>query len=273
MFGTDRLVTLRHGVSEDTAPILIDYCTEPTSTTTLLLLHVRSGRPTKAYKELEAAIEGAGGTVLQESAPPPRTADLAAYIADVAATHGVELDRRAGNYLAEHLGPDAGAIDTVAAQLAAAQPAGGRVGVDAVAEVVAGPALAKTWDLTDAIDAGDSAAALASLEGLVLEMHPMQVHAAVVKHVRRLLTASELEPASVEDVATEFGLKAYPAKKIFTKVRRLPPRAFVAAHRAVTRSDVAMRGGSGLDQRTVLETLVVRLAAILGGKGPRVKPR
>lgn len=265
MFGTGRLVTLRHAVNEDTLPMLTAYCADAETSATLLLLHVRSGRPSKAYKDLEAAIREAGGEVLEESAPPTRTADLAAYVSDAAAAHGVDLDRSAATYVAEHLGSDAGAIEAAAAQLAAAHPSGGRLGVRDVSELVAGPALAKTWDLTDAIDAGDAGAALHTLDGLLVEMHPMQVHAAVVNHVRRLVAASELGPASAKEVEVELGLKGYPARKVFEKVRRVPPRAFVAAHRVTARADVAMRGGAGLEPRIVLETLVVRLAAILGG--------
>lgn len=266
MFGADRLVVLRHGINEDSIPLLDAYLADPAEGTTLLLLHVRSGRSTKAYKDLEATI-GKVGEVHEETAPPQRTGELAAYIAAVATDHGVTLDPKAAAYLAEHLGSDAGAIAAVTAQLGAAHPGGQRLDVDAVAELVAGPALAKTWDLTDAIDAGDTATALRTLEGLLVEMHPMQVHAAVVNHVRRLLAASELEPASPKEVESELGLKGYPARKVFEKVRRLPPQAFVAAHRAVARADVAMRGGGGLEPRTVLDALVVRLAVTLGGRG------
>lgn len=269
MFGSDRLVTLRHGVNEDTIPLLAAFCAEADEAATLLLLHVRSGRPSKAYKDLEAAIREAGGVVHEESAPPARTADLAAYVTDAVAAHGAGLDRRAATYLAEHLGPDAGAIEAIAAQLGAAHPGGGTLGVDEVSELVAGPALAKTWDLTDAIDAGDIAAALRTLDGLLVEMHPMQVHAAVVNHVRRLAAAAELAPASAKEVEAELGIKGYPARKVFEKVRRVPPRAFVAAHRVAARADVAMRGGAGLEPRTVLETLVVRLGMVLGGGAGR----
>lgn len=267
MFGADRLVTLRHAIAEETIPLLVAYCTEPTTSTTLILVHVRSGRPTKAYKELEAAIRGGGGTVLEEAAPPARTPDLAAYISEAVGAHGAGVDRAAATYLAEHLGPDAGAIEAAAAQLGVAHPGVERLDVAAVSELVSGPALAKTWDLTDAIDAGNSAAALRALEGLLIEMHPMQVHTAIANHVRRLVAASELQPATASELEVELSIKAYPAKKIYEKVRRLPPKAFVAAHRVVARADVAIRGGGGLDPRTVLETQVVRLGVILGAKG------
>ncbi|MFN8103397.1 MAG: DNA polymerase III subunit delta [Acidimicrobiia bacterium] len=273
MFGADRLVTLRHAITEETIPLIAAYCTEPTASTTLVLVHVRSGRATKAYKELEAAIRGAGGVVLEESAPPPRTPDLAAFISDAVRSHGAGIDRAAATYLAEHLGPDAGAIEAVAAQLGAAHPGGERLGVAAVSELVSGPALAKTWDLTDAIDAGDTAAALRALEGLLADMHPMQVNTAIANHVRRLVAASELDPASASEVEVELSLKAYPAKKVYEKVCRLPPQAFVAAHRVVARADVAIRGGTGLDARTVLETEVVRLGSILGSRGPNRRRR
>lgn len=266
MFGDERLVVLRHGINEDSIPLLDAYVADPSEGTTLLLLHVRTGRATKAYKDLETAI-AAVGEVHEEAAPPQRTGELAGYIAAVAADHGVTLAPDAAGYLAEHLGPDAGAIEGVAAQLGAVHPDGHRLGRDAVAEFVAGPAHVKTWDLTDAIDAGDTTSALRALQGLLLDMHPMQVHAAVVNHVRRLLAASELDPASAKEVESELGIKGYPAKKVFEKVRRLPPQAFVAAHRAVARADIAMRGGSGLDPQVVLEALVVRLAVFLGGRG------
>jgi len=270
MFGSERVVALRDGVSEETLPLLAGYLEDAPSDATVLLMHVRSGRATKAYKDFEKAVSASGGQIVQIEGPPERERDLAVYVSSVAAERGVPLDRAAAAYLASHLGSDAGAIAGAIDKLAAAHPDATRIGADDAAELVGGPALAKTWDLTDAVDGGDRVGALRALRSLLAgDTYPLVVHAAIARHVRQLLAVSELAPASPKQIEADLGIKGYPAKKLYELARSIPQGAIVAAHREVASADIALRGASGLDTAIVLEILVARLSGLLGRRRGR----
>jgi DNA polymerase III delta subunit len=228
-------------------------------------MHVKSGSGPKGLAELVKTVRSNG--MLVEPAPPPqRERDLAEWVRGRAADAGVALRPDAAQLIAAHVGPDAGVISTLLGQLDAAHP-GETIDRDQVGAVVSGPATAKAWDLTDAIDAGDKAKAIMRLHALLGDMHPLQVQSVLINHVRRLLAATELQPSSAGDVERALNVKGFPAKKLFEKVRSMPAGAAVAAHREVAGADVALRGGSGLDSAVVLEVLTVRLAVLVGARG------
>lgn len=269
MFGGRRLVVLSDAISEETLPLLQRYADDPADDVTLLLMHVESGRASKAYNEFVKTV-AARGSVVKTEAPPSKDRDLPGFVNQLAKQHALKMRGDACSYLAAQVGADTGTIIGVIDQLVVARP-GATIEVADVAEFVSGTGTAKTWDLTDAIDAGDRARALLKLHALLDTegMHALQVQTALVAHVRKLMRACEIEPRSQADVEASLGVKGYPAKKLFDKARTLDPRAAAAAHREVTRADVALRGGTGLDDRTVLEVLVARLCNQLGTRTQR----
>jgi DNA polymerase III delta subunit len=267
MFGGHRLVVLRDGLSDATAPLLQAFVAEPAIDATVLALHLRGGGATpKWLSALITAVRDHGGLVVESKGPPDRAGDLAGWITTKAKQHGVTLRADAAAYIAAHVGADAGAIASLLDQLDTAYP-DTVIGEPQVSEFVRGPSVSKTWDLTDAIDSGDTPGALRRLHGLLVDMHPMQVHTALVNHVRRITAARSLEPSSPVELERALGLKSYPAKKLFGVANRISSDAALAAHRTVTRADVAVRGGSGLEPAAVLEVVVVTLTSQLGRAG------
>ncbi len=264
MFGGNRLVILRDGVTEESLPSLTLYAKEPGAGAVLLLSHVRSGRSTKAYNALTKAVR-ASGQLVEVAGAPSRQGDLSSYIREASAAQGLRLSRDALAYLVSRLGADTGAINRVLEQLHAACPTA-EVDLSSVTELVVGPAQAKVWDLTDAIDGGSIAGALRHLDALLREMHELQVEAVLINHVRKLVRAAEGRPRSSKDVETALGIKAFPAKKVFGRVQALPFSRLVSAHRLLVTANQDLRGRSGLEMRVILQVLVARLSVRIGGE-------
>lgn len=211
-------------------------------------------------RPLADRVRTAGGRVRREDLPPPsKRGDM---VREQARRHRLQLDASAARYLAEYLGDEIGNLAGVLEQLVAVHGKGARLGEGEVASLFQGARHGFQWDITDALDRGDAAAALEYVHGAFDHMHPLQVHAALVTHYRRLLTVAGrgLTPAQAAD---ELGMKEFPAKKAVEQAARLGVGRARRAYELLAEADVALRGGGGvLDEQAVLDVLVVRLAAL-----------
>ena len=79
------------------------------------------------------------------------------------------------------------------------------------------------WDLTDAVDAGDTAKALDLLHRTLGDprSHTLAVIASLHRHVQQLLRLDGSGATSQEDAAQILGIHAFPAKKALAQSRRL----------------------------------------------------
>src|SRR2546423_1453495 len=162
-------------------------------------------------RTLGERVKAVGGRVRREELPPPsKRADA---VRQVAGRRGVHLDPAAARYLAEYLGDEFGNLRGVLDQLTSIHGEGARLGEDEVAQQFQGARHGFQWDITDALDRGDAAAALDYVHGAFDHMHPLQVHAALVTHYRRLLTVAGRGP-SPPAAGAEVGIKEFPAPKV-----------------------------------------------------------
>ena len=123
------------------------------------------------------------------------------------------------------------------------------------------------WDLTDAIDAGDTSAALTALGPLLGPggSHPLVVLSILHRHYQAMLRLDGAGVTSGEQAATLLGMRsAFPARKALEQGRRLGPARLGRAVTLLADADLDVRGRSGLPDATVLEVLVGRLSR-LGG--------
>jgi DNA polymerase III delta subunit len=213
-------------------------------------------------------VRQAGGRVRREDLPPPgKRPDLVRRQAE---RRGIRLDPQAARYLAEYLGDEIGNLSGVLEQLGAIHGDGARLGEADVASLFQGARHGFQWDITDALDRGDAAAALEYVHG-ELEKWPAQpVLAALVTHYRRIVTVAgrNLTPGQA---AAELGVKEFPAKKVVEQARRLGIDGARQAYQLLATADVHLRGGGlGLDPTTVLDVLVVQLAGLVNGTGRSV---
>ncbi len=177
----------------------------------------------------------------------------------------VRLDPRALSTLDDHLGRDLGRLRRLLDALAAAYGEGAAVDEDRLAPFLGEAGALAPWDLTDAIDAGDAPGALAAL-GRMLgagAMHPLAVMGVVHRHVQAMLRLDGSAVTTPEEAAAVVGSRSvYPAKKALEQARRMGSARIGRAVTLLADADLDLRGRSGLDDRTVLEVLVARLARL-----------
>ena len=121
------------------------------------------------------------------------------------------------------------------------------------------------WELTDAIDRGDTAVALAHLRRLLGAggRHPLVILASLHTHFARMLRLEGATDAADErSAAVALGLtgSTFPAKKALVQARRLGYRGISRAIRLLSDADLALKGTMDWPPDLVLEILVARLA-------------
>lgn len=262
-FLTESRVVVARGASrftvDELAP-LVKYLADPLDTTHLVI-EWGSGRPPKALAE---AIKAAGAAVVSTS-PPNRARDRAAWVADEAVKVGVRLTSPSIDRLVANLGENVSGLDGMLRTLAATYGAGSTLGPEDVEPFLGDAGGVPPWDLTDAIDAGRTSAALAMLGRMVGagERHPLQVMAILQGHYGRLATLDGLGLRSETEAAAALGIKpGFPAKKALELSRRLGSTAIRKAIDLLAAADLDLRGGKGLDDHVIMEILIARLSRL-----------
>ncbi|HLJ07895.1 MAG TPA: DNA polymerase III subunit delta [Acidimicrobiia bacterium] len=184
----------------------------------------------------------------------------------------VRLDARAAATLGDHLGQDLGRLRSLVDSLAAAYGEGAAVDEDRLSPFLGEAGSVAPWDLTDAVDAGDAAGALEALRRLLGPgaVHPLAVMGILHRHVQAMLRLDGSSVSTAEEAAELLGMRsAYPARKALEQGRRLGSARIGRAVTLLADADLDLRGRTGLDDRTVLEVLVARLARLSGSGTPR----
>ncbi len=261
-FLTDRRIVVARGIgrfaSEELAPLLA-YLGDPLPTSDLVLV----GGGGRLAKPLTDAVKRAGGTTTSTD-PPQRAGDRNGWIADRAVEAGVRLTAPAAATIASRLGEDVGRLDGLLATLAATFGTSRPLKPDDVEPFIGEGGGVPPWDLTDAIDRGDTAAAL----GLLARMtgaggrHPLQLMAILHAHYVRLARLDGVDAASEAQVAEILGIKGFPAKKTLTQYRRLGGDGVRRAIDLLAGADLDLRGRRDLDPDVVMEILVARLSRL-----------
>jgi len=242
---------------DDLAPLLA-YLADPLPSTVLVLEWGGTGRVPKALAD---AVEAAGGQVV--ATDPGR--DVGDFVAKAADQAGVRLERDAQRHLVDWLGDDPGKLPGILAVLASAYGEGTRLGVAEVEPFLGEAGGVPPWDLTDAIDRGDIAAAITTLTRMLRAgRHPMQVMATLHTHFQRILRLDGAAVRGEKEAATVLGLKGstFPAKKALAQSRRLGPDGVRESIRLLARTDLELRGTVDWPPELSMEILVARLARV-----------
>jgi DNA polymerase III subunit delta len=268
-FLTDRRVVIgRELGSVNTADVqpLLDYLADPSPTTGLVLAGGGGQIPDALVKAVRAA-----GAVIDADAPmaaKPR----ATWVAEHLKEGPVHLDREATARVIEHLGEDVARIAALLDLLAAAHGRGARLGVDDVEDYLGEAGGVAPWELTDAIDAGDTPLALAKLHRMVEggARHPLVVLATLHNHYARIMRLDGAAVDSGADAAALLGIKGstFPAEKALKQARRLGSERVARAMQLLAGADLDLKGRRDLPEIVVLEVLVARLSRL----GPRTRP-
>jgi DNA polymerase III subunit delta len=183
--------------------------------------------------------------------------------------HGsVRLSAGAQKMLEAHLGEELGRLDSTLETLGAAYGDGVTVDEAMLEPFLGSRGSVPIWDLTDALEAGSIAGALAVLDRMMgpggASAH--EILASIDSHVSRAARLQGAPVTSGEDAAALLGVHAFPAKKSLDLSRRLDVEALADCLGFLAQADLDVKGLSGLDPRVVMEVLVARLTQRLSAR-------
>ena len=183
----------------------------------------------------------------------------------------LKLAPEATKQIAAHLGDDAGRVPELVELLHSTYGDNATLSLDEVEQYLGEVGTAGRFDLTNAIDRGDVGSALETLHRMLTSsssvqpkpLHPMQVMASLVFHYQRLLRLDDPEILTKEHAASALGMKsAGGARFPLEAAKRLGRDGLRDAMGLLAQAELDLRGAGGLDDRTVMDVLIARLAAL-----------
>lgn len=265
-FGRRRVVVARdvgRFSSHDVAP-LVAYLDDPMPTSSVVLVAGGGTVP----RPLVDAVRKAGHVV---DAGVPAGKGRATWLAARLKGAPVRLDARAAQLLGDHLGEDVDRLSSILEMLVAAHGPGARIGPDDLSPFLGQAGGVAPWELTDAIDRGDTLAAIEALRRLTGPggRHPLVVMATLHTHFSRMLRLDGTDVADETAAAAALGMtgSTFPAKKALLQVRRLGSAKVARAIHLLAGADLALKGAIDWPADVVLEVLVARLCYLSAGSG------
>jgi DNA polymerase-3 subunit delta len=245
--------------SEDLEP-LFGYLESPLATTALVLV----GGGGKLSQKLVNAAKKYGRLI---DATVPSGKGRTGWLADQVRAGPVELDAAASSRLKDHLGEGVGRLPRLLDSLAAAYGEGAKVSAAELEPFLGEAGGVAPWDLTDAIDRGDTDASLLALHRMMAggERHPMGVLAVLHRHYSAMLRLDGSGATSDAEAAGLVGMAPFPAGKVLKTARRLGSAGVARAITLLAEADLDLRGMKDWPDELVLEVLVGRLSR-LGGR-------
>jgi DNA polymerase-3 subunit delta len=261
-FLADRRVVVLRDVgrfrTEEVQP-LITYLQDPMPTTVVVLVAGGGQTPAKLLDAVKKA-----GKVHDVGAGTGKARTQ--WITDTLKHAPVVLDRDARGLLADHIGEDVGRIGTLLDALAAAYGEGANVTSDMLGPFLGAAGAVAPWDLTDAIDRGDTETALVQLHRMLEagERHPLVVLSTLHRHFSAMLRLDGANVRTDAEAAALTGTGPYPAKKALAQSRRLGPAGVARAITLLAEADLDLRGARAWPDELILEVLVARLSKLRG---------
>jgi DNA polymerase-3 subunit delta len=256
-----RVVVLRDAGRYPTEELaaLLTYLDNPLPTTSLII----AGGGGKLSSKLIAAVKKVGHVV---ATGPGR--DAKGWLEARLRRAPIQFEPAARVELASHLGEDLGRLPALLDVLVATYGEGARLSPADLAPCLGEAGGVAPWDLTDAIDKGDTAAALDALHRLLGagDRHPLVVLAILHRHVAAMLQldgagiTSEAQAAELLGIAK--GRSTFPARKALSGARKWGSDGIARAIHLLADADVDLRGESTWPADTVLDVLVARLARL-----------
>jgi DNA polymerase-3 subunit delta len=264
-FLTERRVVVARGIGRfatDDVVALVAYLGDPLDTTDLVVV----GGGGRMPKSLGDALKKAGAQTLDTS-PPSRPKDRSQWIADHVRATGLRLDGAASARLAAWMGEDAGRLQGVLDTLLSAFGTDRTLTVADVEPFLGDAGGVPPWDLTDAIDKGETTVALTRLHRMMAagERHPLQVMAILHGHYTKLLRLDGAGARDEASAAAVLGIKpGFPARKALDQYRVLGGTGVSRAIGLLAQADLDLRGAKDWDDSLVMEVLVARLSKLTG---------
>jgi DNA polymerase III delta subunit len=214
-----------------------------------------------ARKALAAAVEAAGGEVIEFAAP--KAGDIPRHLAAEARKRGFELEPEAASLLAERMEGRMARLATELDRLSVWAGPEGRVTASDLAAMVADTSEEATWALADALTERDPGRALAAAERLVGQGESATgLVWQAAKRIRAAERARELLDAgrAPNEVERELGMHPYAARILVRAVRGVGLGELRSASCALADLEWWTRGGSDYPE-DVAVTIALRRAA------------
>ena len=254
LLGGKRLVLVRDAqdLSKEQIEAIASYLEAPSDSAVLVL--VSSGR-----SKLEAAVKGAGGTILALEAPKGRR--LVGWVRERGREHGLRVDDRAGWALTDSVGTELRDLDAALVQLSTGLGAGATVGASEVRAAFPRLADERIYAFQDAVGERRLPVAMTALRRLLEQGdEPLMVFGALSSQVRRMLRARRFADVGAKAVADAMGLPGWRAERLQRQCRSYQEEELVAAMRVQALTDVEMKGGD-LPPEAALERAVVQIVS------------
>ncbi len=191
------------------------------------------------------------------------------------------LANSARQTIADRLGDDAGRIPELIALLVSTFGEGVQLRIEEIEPYLGEQGAVAPYMLTNAIDAGDTAAALEILHRLMYAtsarapkpMHPLQIMGMLTRHYETMVRIDSPDVNSKQQAAAVLGMKEYPAGLRLATTQRLGTKGITNAIGLLATADLDFRGGVGgsraIPSETVIEVLVARLAGLAKRSGAK----
>ncbi|MCU1366906.1 MAG: holA [Ilumatobacteraceae bacterium] len=260
-FLTDKRVVVARDVgrfnAEDVAP-LVAYLGDPLPSTDLVLV-AGGGR---LAKSLTDALKQAGGTTTNTT-PPTSKKDRSTWIEEQVIAAGMKLEPGAlamlGGWMGEAAGRLAGVLDTLESTYGSTR----KLSAADIEPFLGESGSVPPWDLTDAIDRGDTKTSLELLARMMQSRHPLVVMATLHSHYVKMMKVDGKDANSEAEVAAVLGIKpGFPARKVLDQYRRLGGGGVTRAISLLANADLDLRGQRDLPETLVMEVLVARLSRL-----------
>ncbi|MFZ5892145.1 MAG: DNA polymerase III subunit delta [Myxococcota bacterium] len=239
---------------------LLEYAKNPSETTVLILVGGAIDKRRKLYTTARAD----GWLVACE---PLGRAELPAFIEREAKRLGARLAPGVSDLIAELAGPELAPVVDAVERLSLY--AGSEViQEEMVAECVVRLRTATVWELIGAVGRRDAGAALTALHDVFDPSESIRLVGLLAWSARQLIRfeAALRAGASPNDAALQAGAPPFKARELQQQVKAVPREVLESWLQTLLRVDRALKGGSKLPQKAVMERAILELC------GPRQAP-
>jgi DNA polymerase-3 subunit delta len=202
-----------------------------------------------------------------------RSSDRLSYVSDTLAHHGVRVSAAIVKQIADQVGDELARVDQLARTLHSIF-GGVAITFEQIAPYLGDEGGVPEWDLTDAIDRGDTAKAIATVQRMIGagSRSGLQIVNILQRHYLRVARLEGSGASSDADAVAIVGGSAFPARKQMQTARLLGSDRVARAVALVAQADRDMKGGvdygagePNATDLTVTEVLVARLARLSEG--------
>lgn len=224
-------------------------------------------------KVLNDALKVTGATTIGATVGT-RSNDRLEWVESHAVEEAVSLAPDAVRRVEKWLGSDvsklAGLLDTLKSTFGSDK----KISRDDVEPFLGEAGSVMPWDLTDAIESGNTSLALANLHRMIDggNSHPFQILAMLGNRYAQMMRLDGTSVQTSTDAAQLLGVKEFPARKILEEFRRIGSDGIANALKLLAAADVDLRGGKDWEPEWVMEVLVARLSR-LGAPSPTTQRR